>query len=87
MVRQFVASDEQLSSKKDLDCAYIMLCRGVPFVQISTLSESMLQQCYQGFNKDNIEMIFNQQDVGQETNLSPPKRRNQPSPEEHSIES
>ena len=52
----FVESDQL--SDEDIECAFIMLCRGVKFKDINELSQNQIIKSIQGFNTNNIMKIL-----------------------------
>jgi len=57
-VRQIEPSAEAISDM-NIECAYVMLCRGIPHDRLHTVSEETIKECILGFKKEDIVMLFN----------------------------
>ena len=63
IVRKFVPTSEILTDEMDIECAFIMMSRGVPFEDLSKLSEEDLLMSLEGFQANKIEMIFKEDKI------------------------
>mmetsp|Transcript_26369 Transcript_26369/g.40248 ORF Transcript_26369/g.40248 Transcript_26369/m.40248 type:complete len:133 (-) Transcript_26369:3660-4058(-) len=69
IIRIVLGKDHQIDSK-NIDCGYIMLCRGVPFEKIDTIGPDEMRSSLLGFNAKNIGLIFHELEEGSKYNSS-----------------